>query len=96
MQGEGNQSRFECFGSGDGNGKQIQASSNTERSIRPGTAVPGSGPVSDMGDGSLLEDWQDEPSAYLSPADAVPFRRELTRALGSAEPTHRHSQGENR
>jgi hypothetical protein len=83
--------------SGDGNGNQIQASSNTRRSTRPGTAVPGSGPVSDTGDGPLLrEDWQDEPRAYLSPADAVPFRRELARALGSAEPTHRHNQGESR
>jgi hypothetical protein len=97
VQGEGNQSRFEWFGSGDGNGKQMQASSTTGRSIRPGTAVPGSVLVSDMGDGSLLlEDWRDEPSAYLSLADAVPFRRELARSLGSVEPTHRHSQGESR
>ena len=97
MQGEGNQSRFECFGSGDGNGKQIQASSNTRRRIRPGMAVPGSGPVSDTGDGPLLrEDWQAKPRAYLSPADAVPLRRQLAAAFGSPNITPSGRQGEAR
>jgi hypothetical protein len=42
--------------------------------------------VADMGDGSLfLQGWRDGPSAHLSPADAVPLRRELAAAFGSAE-----------
>lgn len=82
---------FQCDG---GNGEQ---SSGTWRSIRPGTAVPGSVLVSDMGDGSLLlEGWRDGPSAYLSPADAVPFRRQLAAAFGSPDLTLSGSQGEAR
>lgn len=76
-----NQPSFEWFSSGDGSGEQI--SSDTGRSIRPGVAVPRSVLVSDMGDGSLLlEGWRDGPSAYLSAADAMPFRRQLTAAFG--------------
>lgn len=96
VQDEGNQSSqsFQWFGSGDGNGKQTQAPSDTRRSIR---AVPRSVLVSDMGDGSLLlEGWRDGPNAYLSPADAVPFRRLLAAAFGSTELAHRHSRGESR
>lgn len=71
---------LESFGRADGNGERP----GTGRSIRPGTAVPRTVLVSDMGDGSLLfEAWRDGPSAYLSPADAVPFRRQLAAAFGS-------------
>lgn len=96
MQDEGNQSsqNFEWFRSGDGNGKQTQAPSDTGRSIRPGTAVPRSVLVSDMGDGSLLlEGWRDGPNAYLSPADAVPFKRQLAAAFGSPHLTPSSNQG---
>jgi hypothetical protein len=56
------------------------------RSLRPGTGVPSRVLVADMGDGSLfLQDWWDGPSAHLSPADAVPLRRELAAAFGCPE-----------
>lgn len=85
---------FEWFRSGDGE----QASSGGGRSIRPGTAVPSRVLVSDMGDGSLLlEGWREGPSAYLSPADALPFRRQLAVAFGSSRLTCRSGgQGETR
>lgn len=92
MQHGNNQPSFEWFRSGDGNGKQ--ASSGTGRSIRPGMAVPSRVLVSDMGDGSLLiEGWRDGPSAYLSPADALPFRRQLAVAFGSPHLTPSGGQG---
>lgn len=76
---------FEWFRrSGESSGEH--AASSVERSIRPGTAVPSTVLVSDMGDGSLLlEGWREGPSAYLSPADALPLRRELVRAFESIE-----------
>lgn len=56
------------------------------RSLRPGTGVPPRVLVADMGDGSLfLPGWRDGPSAHLSPADAIPLRRELAAAFGSPE-----------
>lgn len=68
----------------DGDG-QDQQQHGIKRSIRPGTVAPPTVLVADMGDGSLLlEGWPDGPSAYLSPSDALPLRRELTRAFGSA------------
>jgi hypothetical protein len=84
---------FEWFGRADGNGER----SCTGCSIRPGTAVPRAVLVSDMGDGSLLlEAWREGPSAYLSPADAVPFRRQLAVAFGSPHLASSGSQGEAR
>lgn len=66
-----------------------------QRSIRPGTAVPPTVLVADMGDGSLLlEGWRDGPSTYLSPTDAVPLRQELARAFGSPDLTPSSSKGE--
>ena len=54
------------------------------RSIRPGIAVPATVLVVDMGGGALyLAGWREGPSAYLTPEDAVPLRRELARAFGS-------------
>lgn len=68
----------------DGNG-QDQQQHGIKRSIRPGTVVPPTVLVANMGDGSLfLEGWPDGPSAYLSPSDALSLRGELTRAFGSA------------
>lgn len=57
------------------------------RSLRPGTGVPARVLVADTGDGSLfLQSWRDGPSAHLSPADAVPLRRELAAAyVGGVE-----------
>ncbi|MDQ2883614.1 MAG: hypothetical protein M3Y48_21270 [Actinomycetota bacterium] len=53
--------------------------------IRPGTLVPPTVLVVNMGDGSLvLQTWRDGPSVYLSPADAVPLCRELSTAFASA------------
>lgn len=57
------------------------------RSIRPGAAVPATVLVSNMGSGGLcLDGWQEGPSAYLTPEDAEPLRRELARAFGSEDP----------
>jgi hypothetical protein len=80
---------FRCSG---GTG---EPSSGTGRTIRPGTDVPRSVLVSDMDDGSLLlEAWRDGPSAYLSPADAVPLRRQLAAAFGGPSLIPSGSQGE--
>ncbi|MGH3696614.1 MAG: hypothetical protein ACRDRX_21940 [Pseudonocardiaceae bacterium] len=47
-----------------------------------------------MGDSSLLlEGWREGPRAYLSPADALPLRRQLTVAFGSPQRTPSTSQG---
>jgi hypothetical protein len=85
---------FEWFSRSGGNGDQ---SCGTERSIRPATAAPRSVVVSDIGDGSLLlEAWRDGPSAYLSSADAVPFKRQLAAPFGSTDLSPSSSQGEAR
>lgn len=83
---------FAWFHSGDDSSEQTF--SRNVRSIRPGTAVPSTVLVSDMGDGSLLlEGWRDGPSAYLSPADAMPFRRQLAAAFRSPDVTLSGGQG---
>lgn len=96
QQGDNESSRtFEWFRRG--NDSREQTSSGTWCSIRPGTAVPSTVLVSDMGDGSLLlEGWRDGPSAYLSPADAMPFRRQLAAAFRSPDFTLSNNQGEAR
>jgi hypothetical protein len=91
---EANQSSqgFAWFHRGDDNSEQT--SSGTGRSIRPGTAVPRSVLVSDMGEGSLLlEAWREGPSAYRRPADAVPLRRALAAAFSSPDLTPSGNQG---
>jgi hypothetical protein len=90
---EANQSSpgFAWFHRGDDSSEQT--SSGTGRSIRPGTAVPRSVLVSDMGEGLLLEAWREGPSAYLSPVDAVPLRRALAAAFGSPDLTPSGNQG---
>ena len=66
----------------DGQDEQLRG---TRRSIQPGRAVPPTVLVVNMGDGSLvLQTWRDGPSVYLSPADAVPLRRDLAAAFTSA------------
>ncbi len=92
MQHGENQPGFEWFRRGNDGGEQ--APSGAGRSIRPGTAVPSRVLVSDMGDSSLLlEGWREGPRAYLSPADALPLRRQLTVAFGSPQRTPSTSQG---
>ncbi|MGH3770826.1 MAG: hypothetical protein ACRDRW_05430 [Pseudonocardiaceae bacterium] len=52
--------------------------------IRPGTAVPPTVLVADMGDGALfLQGWRAGPSAYVCAADATPLREALAAAFGS-------------
>ncbi|MFN2496635.1 MAG: hypothetical protein ABR608_12120 [Pseudonocardiaceae bacterium] len=52
--------------------------------IRPGTAVPPTVLVADMGDGTfLLHGWGVGPSAYVCAADAGPLREALAAAFGS-------------
>ena len=77
---------------GDGQDQQQRGS---RHSIRPGTVVPPTVLVADMGDGSLfLQGWRDGPSVYLSPADAVPLRWELASVFGSTDPAPSSGQGE--
>ncbi|MGH3899627.1 MAG: hypothetical protein ACRDTA_15570 [Pseudonocardiaceae bacterium] len=65
------------------------------RSIRPGTALPTTVLLTDMGDGALfLQGWRDGPSAYLSPSDAVPLRRQWAGDFGSTELTPSNGQDE--
>jgi hypothetical protein len=63
-------------------------------SIRPGRAVPPTVLVADMCDGGLfLQRWRDGPSAYLSPSDATPLRRELAAAFGNRQPARGSNPG---
>lgn len=67
-------------------GDELPARLGIGRSIRPGTAVPSTVLVSNMGSGALcLSGWQQGPGAYLTPEDATPLRRELARAFGSGD-----------
>ncbi|MGH3545530.1 MAG: hypothetical protein ACRDPW_06355 [Mycobacteriales bacterium] len=67
-------------------GDELPARLGIGRSIRPGTVVPPTVLVSNMGSGALyLGGWQQGPSAYLTPEDATPLRRELARAFGSED-----------
>lgn len=57
--------------------------SRMRNSIRPGSGVPATVLVADMGDGALLlHGWRGGPSAYLTAADAAPLRRALEAAFG--------------
>jgi hypothetical protein len=57
-------------------------------SFHPGSTVPRTVLVSNLGDGALyLSGWREGPSAYLTPDDALPLRRELARAFGTDEAT---------
>ncbi|MFY9808228.1 MAG: hypothetical protein WCB57_08685 [Pseudonocardiaceae bacterium] len=86
---------FDWFHHDDDSGEQTAV--GIGRTIRPGTAVPSTALMSDMGDGSLLlEDWRDGPSAYLGPADAVPLRRELAAAFMRTEQVVQSDHGESR
>lgn len=56
------------------------------RSIRPGTAVPLTVKVSDLGNGTLfLHSWPVGPDIYLYPEDAGPLWRALVRAYGNED-----------
>jgi hypothetical protein len=64
-------------------------------SIRPATAVPLTVLVAEMLNGSLLlTGWRDGPTAYLSPTDAAPLKRELAGAFGSSESILRADEDE--
>lgn len=92
MQHEGGLAGRDTDEQRDGNGQPPKL--GIGRSLRPGTAVPSTVLVGDMGDGSLfLQGWRDGPSAYLSPADAVPLKRELAAAFGSTQLALRGDQG---
>ncbi len=63
--------------------------------IRPGTAVPPTALVADMGGGFLfLEGWRYRPSAYLNPSDVMPLWCELARAFSSTDLPSSSGQGE--
>lgn len=68
----------------DDTGEELPVRLGIGRSIRPGTGVPPTVLVSNMGSGALyLGGWRQGPGAYLTPEDATPLRRELARAFGS-------------
>lgn len=68
-------------------GDELPARLGIGRSIRPGAAVPSTVLVSNMSSGALyLDGLQQGPSAYLTPQDATPLKRELARAFGSDSP----------
>ncbi|MGH3922254.1 MAG: hypothetical protein ACRDTT_05180 [Pseudonocardiaceae bacterium] len=84
---EGNHPHYGTDNQRHGDGQEPQQR-GSRRSIRPGTVVPPTVLAADMGHGSLfLEGWRDRPSAYQSPADAVPLRRELAGPFGSTDLT---------
>ncbi len=86
MQHEGDRADQDADNPCRGDG-QDQQQHSIGRSIRPGTAVPPAVFLADMCDcGLFLQGWRDGPSAYISPFDAIPLRRELAAAFGSAEP----------
>jgi hypothetical protein len=74
---------------GGGSVKQLQSqepSSGVGRSIGPGTAVPSTVLMTELGTGTLiLQGRPDGPRVRLSQADAVPLRRELTAAFRRTE-----------
>lgn len=60
------------------------------RSLRPGTAVPPTILISDMGSGAVyLEGWRVGPSVYLTAEDAAGLRRELAKAFGADDTAER-------
>jgi hypothetical protein len=81
----------QCHGTGQGEQPQL----STGHSIQPGTAVPPTVLVANMGTGSLfLQGWQGGPSAYLTSSNAIPLPRELAAAFGSTKLAFRGDQGE--
>ena len=59
---------------------------DTRRSIRPGIAVPHTVLLTELDNGSLiLQGRPNGPRAYLSPAKAIPLRRELVAAFRRTE-----------
>ncbi|MCA1710032.1 MAG: hypothetical protein LC808_44800, partial [Actinobacteria bacterium] len=66
---------------------QDQQQLSSERSLRPGTAVPAIVFVASPGR-------RDGPSAHLSPADVVLLRRALAAAFRDSDPTPSGGQGE--
>jgi hypothetical protein len=86
---------FDWFHRGVDSGEQTAM--GIGRTIRPGTAVPSTVLVSDMGNGSLLlEGWREGPSAHLGPADAVPLRREPAAVFMRTEQVVQSDHGESR
>lgn len=72
------------FRHGDSTGRQAQC--GIGRSIRPGSSVPATVLVADLGSGALLlQGWRTGPSAYLTADDAAPVRDVLAAAFGSDE-----------
>lgn len=64
-------------------------------SIRPCTTVPPTVLVTELDNGAMiLHGRPDGPRVYLSPADAIPLRRELAAAFERTELAQRSRQGE--
>lgn len=61
-----------------------------QRSIRPGSRVPATVLVADMGNGALLlTGWRSGPAAYLVAEDAAALHRALAAAFGPAPANER-------
>ncbi|MCA1702469.1 MAG: hypothetical protein LC808_04055 [Actinobacteria bacterium] len=59
-----------------------------ERDVRPGTAMPPTVLVTQLDNGALvLQGRPDGPRGYLTPADALPLKRELAAAFQRIELT---------
>ncbi|MGQ0775234.1 MAG: hypothetical protein ACT4NY_12565 [Pseudonocardiales bacterium] len=83
MEHVGNQSDPGTDNSRHSGGLDQRAPWGIERSIRPGSPVPLTVLVAEMGGGALLrQGWQIGPSAYLTAEDAVPVRQALVAAFG--------------
>ncbi|MGH3939967.1 MAG: hypothetical protein ACRDTG_15315 [Pseudonocardiaceae bacterium] len=83
MKREGNRADHGTDDSRHGNGPDQRAQWGTERSIRPGSPVPLTVLVAEMGDGALLlQGWRIGPAAYLTAEDAAPMRQALVAAFG--------------
>jgi hypothetical protein len=77
-----------------GDGQSQSAPRGIERSIRPGTAVPPTVLVSDMGNGAMyLQGWRAGPSVYLTAEDAIGLRQELAKAFGGEDVPRRSDTG---
>lgn len=97
MERESNQEGrgFEWFRCGNESDEQPTRGASG-RTMRARAVAPSTVEVSDLSDGALfLQIWPGGPSAYLSPADAVPLKRELVAAFRS-ELAGRSRRGETR
>ena len=80
-------------GNGNGRNQPTQLTSEHSRCLRP--TMPPTVLVSELDNGALIiQGRPDGPRVYLSRVNALPLRRELAAAFGSAERVRPDDQGE--